>query len=195
LTAHADRLSFRPTTKETAMRRIVAAVCLAVAPAIAVATIYKVEMPDGTILFTDSPPREGKILEERATAATPRPPAKAPAATASGAAPPTVPGQAPVPVLQSPARPAAGTGATATPIPRTLDAAIAEVNNAERELAVARRKLEVGREPMPGERLGTAKGGSRLSPEYEGRIGDLEREVAQAEARVRRAYEARNALK
>jgi hypothetical protein len=79
--------------------------------------------------------------------------------------------------------------------PQNLDAANAEVTAAERELAVMRRKLEVGREPLGGERLGTAKGGSRLSPEYEARIGGLEREVGAAEERVKRAYEARNALK
>ena len=66
---------------------------------------------------------------------------------------------------------------------------------AERELSVLRRKLEVGREPLPGERLGTAKGGSRLSPEYESRIADLERQVASAEDRLKHAYEARNALR
>jgi hypothetical protein len=60
---------------------------------------------------------------------------------------------------------------------------------------VARRKLEVGREPLAGERLGTVKGGSRLSPEYEARIESLERDVSVAEDRVRRAYATRNALK
>jgi hypothetical protein len=72
---------------------------------------------------------------------------------------------------------------------------MAEISDAERELAAARRKLEAGREPLPGERLGTAGGRSRLSPEYESRIADLEREVAAADARVKRAYEARNALR
>jgi hypothetical protein len=48
---------------------------------------------------------------------------------------------------------------------------------------------------LPGERLGTAGGRSRLSPEYESRIADLEREVAAAETRVKSAYDARNALR
>jgi hypothetical protein len=171
------------------MHRFVAAACLALAPAVALATIYKVQMPDGTILFTDSPPAAGKILEERASRATPpRPPAKAPAGPASADTPA-------IPVLPSPgARPAAGAGSAAV-VTMSLDSANAEVTAAERELSVARRKLEVGREPQPGERQGTAKGGSRLTPEYENRISALEREVAAAEDRVKRAYEARNALK
>lgn len=168
------------------MHRFVAAICLAIAPAIAAATIYKVQMPDGTILFTDAPPPNGKILEERASQSTPRLPAKA-------APPPAAGVERPIPVLPSPAPRSGAAAAPAAPL--NLDAANAEVTAAERELAVARRKLEVGREPQPGERLGTAKGGSRLSPEYESRIGELEREVAAAETRVKRAYEARNALK
>jgi hypothetical protein len=180
------------TARETAMRRYIAAISLAVAPVVAVATIYKVEMPDGTILFTDAPPSNGKILETRESKSAPRPPVKA-----GSPATPVSPGAAsgpvarPVPVLPSPERPAA----PSTAVPRNLEAAAAEINAAERELTVARRKLEVGREPQPGERLGTAKGGSRLSPEYESRIADLEREVAAAEQRVKRAYETRNSLK
>ncbi len=152
------------------MHRFVAAVCLAIAPVIAVATIYKVQMPDGTILFTDAPPAEGKVLEERATKSTPRPAAKAAAPAGAG---PATGSSAPPPVRVLPT-PAPATG-QAREVPRNLDAAIAELTAAERELAVARRKLEVGREPQPGERLGTAKGGSRLSPEYKSRVGHLER--------------------
>ncbi len=64
----------------------------------------------------------------------------------------------------------------------------------ERELAVAKRKLELGREPLPGERRGLAGGGSRLTPEYEARIAAMERDVAATEAkaqeRVRQALKA-----
>jgi hypothetical protein len=175
------------------MHRLVAALGLAVAPALAVATIYKVQMPDGTILFTDSPPAAGKILEERESKSTPRPAPKA-APTTSGAAGSS--DKPAIPVLPSPV-PRSGSGPGLPPgmAPPNLDAANAEVTAAERDLAVARRKLEVGREPLPGERLGTAKGGSRLSPEYESRIAGLEREVADAEERVKRAYEVRNSMR
>ena len=69
---------------------------------------------------------------------------------------------------------------TAVPIDNTA--------NLERELTVARRKLELGREPLPGERRGLAGGGSRLTPEYEARIAALEREVAAIEAKLKDAY-------
>jgi len=164
------------------MKRTVAAVCLAIAPLVALATIYKVRMPDGTILFTDSPPAGAKVLEERETLPPPpRQPAKA--APATGAA-------------DKGSSTTRGSGsAAAAGGPQAIDAAMAEVSDAERELAAARRRLETGREPLPGERLGTAGGRSRLSPEYQSRIAGLEREVADAEARVKRAYEARNALR
>jgi hypothetical protein len=152
------------------------------APLIALgATIYKVELPDGSILFTDSPPPGAKILEERETKSAGRP---APPRSVAG-------GQAPTPATGIPP------GSTVVPLkgPATLEAAMAEINAAERELAVARRKLELGREPLPGERLGLKGGGSRLSPEYEARVGDLEKEVSAAEARLKRAYEARNAMR
>jgi hypothetical protein len=169
------------------MKRTVVAVCLAIAPLVALATIYKVRMPDGTILFTDSPPAGAKILEERQPLPAPPPqPAKAPPAT--GATTPRAPDKgSAAPQASGPA--AAASGAQA------IDAAMTEISEAERELAAARRKLETGREPLPGERLGTAGGRSRLSPEYHSRIAGLERDVAAAQARVQRAYEARNALR
>jgi len=163
------------------MNRTVVAICLAIAPLVAFATIYKVRMPDGTILFTDSPPAGAKILEERQPLPPPATTAPAPRATPPRAADKAVS--------------APGSGSATTQGAQAIDAAMAEVSEAEREFAVAKRRLETGREPLPGERLGTVSGRSRLSPEYERRIADLEREVAAAEARVKRAYEARNALR
>ena len=165
------------------MQRTIVAICLAIAPLLAVATIYKVRLPDGTILFTDSPPAGAKVIEERESAA---PPPRAPAKAASPATPRARP---------APAAPAPESQRAAESPPRTLDAANAEITDAERELAVARRRLEEGREPLPGERTGLAKGGSRLTPEYEARVAGLERDVAAAEERVRRAYDGKNALR
>jgi hypothetical protein len=164
--------------KENPMLRLLAA-CLAAAPLIAFgATIYKVQLEDGSILFTDSPPPGSKILQEREVQGTSRP---APPRSVAG--------------TPTPPRAATGIppGSTVTPLKGpSIEAATAEVAAAERELAVARRKLELGREPLPGERLGLKGGGTRLSPEYESRVGELEKEVAAAEARLKRAYEARN---
>jgi hypothetical protein len=147
------------------------------APAVA-ATIYKVEMPDGSILFTDTPPQGAKILEERDASRSQPPAVRAPTAT-----PRPLPGMSSEPASAN------------APKARPIDAAIQEIESAERALQVAKRRLELGREPLPGERLGLAGGGSRLSPEYEARVAGLEKEVADAEARLKRAYEARNAAR
>jgi len=143
-------------------------------------TIYKVQMPDGSILFTDAPPQGGKILEERdVVRSTPRPARPATTTPAS-----QLPGTSSDPTKAAPA---------ANRL--TLDAAIGEINAAETALVAAQRRLELGREPLPGERLGLAGGGSRLSPEYHERIAGLEKEVAAAEARLKAAYVARNAVR
>lgn len=161
------------------MRRFFFAVCLA-APMLASgqSMIYKVQMPDGSVLYSDSVPSGGKVLEEREAKSTPRvnvvpsqPPGK-PAASA------TRPSNALDPIM----RPSAA--AKGAPAPDNIPAL-------ERELAVAKRKLELGREPLPGERRGLAGGGSRLTPEYEARIAAMERDVAATEAKLKSAYDKR----
>lgn len=139
-------------------------------------TIYKVQTSDGSVLFTDNPPPGSKVLEERVAQSTPRP-----------APPPTTKQAVPTPPM-----------AAAAPMPgqsTTIDAAMQELGASQAALQVAKRRLELGREPLPGERRGLAGGGSRLTPEYEARIASLEREVADAEARVQRAQAARNAAR
>ena len=165
------------------MFRLIFAMCLAGAPLLAVgqSTIYKVQMPDGSVMFSDNVPAGGKVLEEREAKSTPRV-NTLPSQPAVKGVPPTGaivrPGTASVPIL----RPGAG----------AKGAAPAEnVANLERELAVAKRKLELGREPLPGERRGLAGGGSRLTPEYESRIAAMEREVAATEAKLKNAYDSR----
>ncbi|MGE5712373.1 MAG: DUF4124 domain-containing protein [Betaproteobacteria bacterium] len=165
-------------------RWVLAALAVAL-PCLAVSqTIYKVQMPDGSVMFTDTPPPDAKILEQRE--------GRSPARQASSPAPvPTVP------ATQVPAQGIGFDGQPLQPVRKSsaLDAAIAEVNEAERALQLAKRKLELGREPKEGERLGLKGGGSRLTPEYEARLEGLERDVANAELRLQRAYEARNAAR
>lgn len=159
--------------------RFMLPVCVAAVPWLATAqSIYKVQMPDGSILFTDTPPAEAKILEERSAKVTPRP------VTPTAAARPPAGANAPV----SGAVPAAR-------VESSLNVATAAVSTAERELAVAKRALELGREPLPGERLGLKGGGTRLSPEYEARLRGLEQAVTDAEAKLRRSLDARNAAR
>jgi len=157
------------------MLRLICAIFLAAGP-LAVSSqqmIYKVQMPDGSVMYSDSVPSGAKVLEEREAKSTPRV-TTLPSQTGGKGGPAVI------------TRQSSGTraGSPNTPAPVSVEAA-------ERELAVARRKLELGREPLPGERLGLKGGGSRLTPEYEARIAGMEREVAAAEAKVKRAYDAR----
>jgi hypothetical protein len=160
------------------MRRLLVALCLAL-PCIAVGqSIYKVQTSDGSILFTDTPPADSKILEERSAKGSSRP-AGSSATAASRPAP-------------SPSRSASSVSTAPT---AALDAVTQEVAAAETAVQVAKRRLDLGREPLPGERRGLAGGGSRLTEEYEVRIAGLEREVADAEARLQRAHATRNAAR
>lgn len=163
------------------LRLLITIVCLL--PCLAVAeTIYKVQLPDGSIMFTDTPPPGAKVLEEREAKSSPRPAVRTTAPT-SGAGRQPMPGP-----LGEPAQ-------VSAPKARPIDAAMQEIEAAERAVQVAKRRLELGREPLPGERLGLAGGGSRLSPEYEARVAGLEREVADAESRLTKAHAARNAAR
>ena len=156
------------------MLRMMLAAWLTAAPLLATGQpmIYKVQMPDGSVLFSDTVPAGGKVLEEREAKSTPR-------------------------VNTLPSQPGTRAGVapntTVRPIlaPNKGAAPAANVEALERELSVAKRKLELGREPLPGERQGLAGGGSRLTPEYEARIAAMEREVQTTEAKLKSAYEAR----
>lgn len=162
------------------MRRFLIAACAVLAPCLALAqSIYKVQMPDGSIMFTDTPPADSKVLEER-SAKSARAAAAAPTAS-SRTSPATT-----APIVRTGPPPGAQSA---------VDVAANAVNTAERELAVAKRALDLGREPLPGERLGLKGGGTRLSPEYDTRIRGLEQSVADAEAKLKRAYDSRNAAR
>jgi len=78
---------------------------------------------------------------------------------------------------------------------RRLAAADREVNDAQRALAEADQALQAGRAPQPGDRRGTAGGLSRLTESYFQRIATLEQGVEEARKRLNRAYDARNALR
>lgn len=57
--------------------------------------------------------------------------------------------------------------------------------SAAEALAKAKERLETGKEPLPGERTGTAGGGSRLNDQYWARQRANEQAVKDAEARLR----------
>jgi hypothetical protein len=56
--------------------------------------------------------------------------------------------------------------------------------SAREELKKAKAALEAGQEPRPGERIGTAGGKSRLTPEYFERIKALEKAVSDAQKKA-----------
>ena len=162
------------------MLRMIFAVCLATAPLIVAgqSMIYKVQMPDGSVLYSDTVPAGGKVLEEREAKSTPRVNVQ-----------PTQPGRGAPPTPGVITRPGVPQGSAVRPgIPTKGAAPPASIETLERDLAVAKRNLELGREPLPGERRGLAGGGSRLTPEYEARIAALEREVALTEGKLKDAY-------
>ena len=162
------------------MLRTIFAVCLATAPLIVAgqSMIYKVQMPDGSVLYSDNVPSGGKVLEEREAKSTPRVNVQ-----------PVQPGKGAPPTQTAVTRPGVPPSSVMRPgIPTKGATPPANLETLERELATAKRRLELGREPLPGERRGLAGGGSRLTEEYEARIAGLEREVAMTEAKLKDAY-------
>jgi hypothetical protein len=67
--------------------------------------------------------------------------------------------------------------------------------DAERALAQAQRQLEAGKELLPGEIQSSATGSTRVLPAYNERVKRLEDDVANAQARLDRAYSERNQLR
>jgi len=76
-----------------------------------------------------------------------------------------------------------------------LDQAYQELVAAQRALDEAKGRREQVEEPEAGDRIGTAKGGSRLQPEYFERQRTAERDLAAAEERYSRALERWNNLR
>lgn len=76
-----------------------------------------------------------------------------------------------------------------------LERAQSDVVEARKALERALEQRERGSEPLPGERLGIAGGGSRLAPAYFERQAKLEEEVRRASAQLDAAHAAKNALR
>src|SRR5215468_10555005 len=75
-TLHRQRLSLSAPSG-VPMQRLIVCLIFAALPALAGAqSIYKVQMPDGSVLFTDNPPPDAKVLDEREVKATSKPATK-----------------------------------------------------------------------------------------------------------------------
>jgi hypothetical protein len=141
------------------------------------AAIYKVRLKDGSIAFTDRPPPGATILEKREFEPSPSTPSA-----------PTAPS------AEARKREAAAVDERVRRRAQEAEQADAAVAAAERALAKAKDDLEKGREPGEGDFMGTArKGFARHSPAFEERVRALEQAVAEAQARLARAIEARDA--
>ena len=138
------------------MRQILLLIALALAATTAQGqAVFRSVMPDGSIVYGDKPAPGAK--EAREVSLPPPNISKPPPAPPKQSAPATIPG-----------KPAA-------------DSAVDPVKSAELELQKAKAALEAGREPRPGERVGTAGGSSRLTEGYSERIKSLETAVASAQ--------------
>ena len=130
---------------------------------------YQSIMPDGRIIVGDKPAPGAKEVR------------KIPLRQGNISAP-----------LSSPGQPdAAGTSAQQ----QALDNAEADIREAQLSLQSAKSALEAGREPLPGERIGIAGGGSRLTDAYSHRIKSLEDAVAAAQKRLDDANSRRNSAR
>jgi len=150
--------------------RLASIALLAALAGVASAQTYRYVYPDGRVIYSDKPVPGARLQGEVA----PPPPGAAPAAPREGA--PKPPGDDPVAARL-----------------RLRAEADEEVRQAEQALAQARAQLESGKEPLPGERTGTASGGSRLNEAYDARQRANGQAVAAARARFERAVAARNA--
>ena len=154
-------------------RLVLVALSLSAANAADAQKIGRYVFPDGRVVYSDQPVPGAKLVNEVA----PPPPASSP---------PSPPRETKA------AAPGAESGAART---QRLDQADAEVRAATEALERARAQLQAGTEPLPGERTGTAGGGSRLNEAYDTRQATNQRAVADAEERLRRAVAARNAAR
>jgi len=131
-------------------------------------TMYRSTMPDGSKVISDRPMPGARNVEELKL-----PPGNiSPSPAPSGARPPAEPSR-----------------------PQKLDAADAELREAQRAYDAAREAVDKGKEPLPGERLGTATGGSRLSDEYFARQKSLQDSVRAAQQRLEAAQKARGSAR
>jgi hypothetical protein len=139
------------------------------------AEIYRSVLPDGRVVYSDSPPADAAQTETVDVPASPSPEERAEAAAVESSI---------EQAGQTARTPDRGAG---------ISDADAEVRAAERDLAAARKRLEEGKVEREGDRIGIVgrRGGSaRLSDAYWQRVRNLELEVQAAEERLRAGREA-----
>ncbi len=149
------------------MKKIIAlSLLLGIATSAGAETLYQWRDEDGSVVYSDEPPPAG-TGPVRVITLPDAPPRPAPAPAASGGE-----------------RDESGAASDYRERIARREALKKELARARKALEEARKALEQGQEPQPGERAGTAGGGSRLLPAYFDRIERLKARVAEAEKRV-----------
>ena len=146
-----------------------AVLLLAGAQAAQAETIYKYKGPDGVIVYSTTKPKNTPVLAEMDSAAL-----------------------ANDPHTLFPAQAATGQPNAADAHLQRIAEADANVTRAQQNLKNAQDALANSREPLPGERIGTASGFSRLDDAYNRRIAALEQAVTLAQQQLDAAYRARS---
>lgn len=146
---------------------------------------YRQILPDGRIVYSDKLEKGARVDETIEV----DPPVKGNTWSTAPGTPPRIPPQTkPTPVNRVVSIPQPGTQ-------KTADEADAEVSRAEMVLEDARKRQEVGVEPLPGERTGNVSGTTRLNEAYKSRQKSLAEAVDDARASLKKSIEERDALK
>ena len=156
------------------MRTVALLAGLLFAAAAAAQDAYRYVRPDGRVVYSDAPVPGARL---DGTVASPAPVSPAPAA-----------GSTLSPTQEALLR-------SADERIRRLNELTVEIQNAERDLAAANATLQAGIEPREGERIGTYAGRARLNDAYWARQDYNQQSVANAQARLNRAVQERNALR
>lgn len=132
-------------------------------------TFYKSTLPDGKVIYGDKP-APGAVKVEETT----------PDTSKKGIGPAT------------PAKSSAGPREAAALKQLEMDrkkrdASDAKVQSAEKALRAAEAARDAGKEPLPGERIGTASGASRLNDTYFARQKKLDEAVTSARRNLEQA--------
>ncbi len=147
-------------------------------------TLYRQITPDGRVIYSDKPIKGAK-LDDTLTIDP----------ESNGKSWKSESGKRPNPPLRAERTPIQRVP-TIPPLSKrkTLDQAEADVIKSEMLLEDAKKRQQAGVEPLPGERTGNARGGSRLNEQYEMRQKALAQEVAEAEAMLQRSRNERNSV-
>jgi hypothetical protein len=181
----------------TMLAAIAAAIACSASPALALdvvkqappeggaTTVYRQVMPDGRVVYSDKALKGGKIDHTIKV----EPAIKGNSWTTEAGPKPVVPPQVERTPIDT-VNPPPGYGKR-----RSAEEAASDVIRAEMLLEDAKKRQQAGVEPLPGERTGNASGGSRLNDAYQARQQALARDVADAEAALKKAHADRDALR